>query len=182
MSARSAEAAAPRGRTGHHGWRRRIVVLLIVLSAVLVFARPAPVQTEAAWTDPEFGAASFTALTVPPVTASGCVVNPGLAGILGSFTMTFQLPAGYALANVSYAVANNAAMTGATVVTPSVAGPTGANYTATFGTGLLGLLGSNVYLGILVSQPSTTPAWTSPYKVAHGVVAALAINSSCTLV
>lgn len=161
---------------------QRVAASIAVVAALVVFAQPAPAQTEAVWADAEFGAGAFTALTVPPVTTTACGVNPGLAGILGSFTVTFQLPAGYTISNVTYAVANNAAMTGATTVSPTVAGPSGSNYTATFGTGLLGLLGSNVYLGILVNQPSTSPAWSSPYKVAHGVVSALAVNSSCTLV
>lgn len=170
------------GRNGSVGRGRRLAVALVVLAAVLVFARPSPSQTEASWVDGEYGAGTFTALTVPPVTTTACGVNAGVLGALGSFAVTFQLPAGYAIGNVSYAVANNAAMTGATAASPTVSGPTGGNYTATFGTGLLGLLGADAYLGIIVSQPNTTPAWTSPYKVAHGVVALLAVNSSCTLV
>lgn len=176
--------------TGRHGTavmlrrttRQRVAAAIAVVAALLVFTQPAPAQTEAVWADTEFGSGSFTALTVPSVTTSACTVNPGLAGVLGSFTVTFQLPAGYTISNIGYAVANNAAMTGATTVTPTVAGPSGSNYTATFGTGLLGLLGADAYLGIRVNQPSTSPAWTSPYKVAHGVVALLALNSSCTLV
>ncbi|MFG6491473.1 hypothetical protein [Microbacterium sp. P03] len=160
---------------------RRFGLVLAALAVIGAMAVPRflPTVTEASWADPESAAGSFTALTVPPPTVTACTVIPGTLGILGSFNVTFQVPTGYAVAAVGYAVANNATMAGASAVTPAVSGPASGSYTASFGTGLLGLLGSDVYLGIRIVDAGT--GWGSTYKVSHGRIGLLASSSSCAV-
>ncbi|HXH35667.1 MAG TPA: hypothetical protein VNJ54_14895 [Plantibacter sp.] len=163
--------------TGHRtSRRRRVGAVLVVLAAVLVFARPAPMQTEAVWSDTEQAAGSFTALTVPSVAITSCVFNPNIVGLLSSFTVVYTIPAGY---TINYAYSPNASFTPTTTITPtSTSGTT--TVTSTFGLGLLGgLLGSNVYIGARLTLPSTT--WSSPYRLVHGTSNALGTNGTCTI-
>lgn len=184
----SAQTTSPRARedaAGHSThWRRRVTAALVVVAALALFLRVAPTETEAAWTDDEQGVGTFTAASAlpKPVLDTTCTVVPGALGILGAFTMRYKPPAGLTAADVSYsyAVAGNAAFTSPTTVSPTISGPDANGFmSASFGTGLLGLLGSNVYLGV---RAQTSGSWVSGYALVHGVVGLAATSSSCTVI
>jgi hypothetical protein len=160
-----------------------------VLCAVALLTVPVAAaelqQTEAAWSDSEFGQANFTGITVPAPTILSCVPAT-LLGAVSTVTITWSFPAGTGYtkeANVNYFVAEGGLLTKLTSVLLgsglSTTGPVAGVYTTTFRPGLLGgLLGSEFLIGLQTKDGS---GWTSGLTPANVVIGLLGLSATCSV-
>lgn len=169
-------------------WPRRAAAALAAVGVVAALVLPAPEQTEAAWTDPEYAGGTFTAITVPaPTKGAECEIVGSLLNLLSSsMTLTWKIPnqSGYSLSNARI---NYTGATGLVPVTDTLLGSQlkttdlGNGVYATKLTGaLLGaVLGGTRELSVSMQHPS---GWTSTSLKLTGTWPALALGSAtCTL-
>jgi len=142
--------------------------------------------TDAAWSGPETGGGTFSALTVPrPVLGPTCTLVPGLAGLSPVITVTWTVPAGsgFTSANAQYAVGDLSGLEvilGPLLGSVSTTGPVSGVYTTQFGSGLLsGLLGGTKSVGVRFLHPS---GWTSNWSQANASMGLAGSNPQCTVV
>lgn len=161
--------------------RTRIAAGVVALALGMLVLTPKPQETEAAWSDPEVAASTFTALTVPtPLYGGECAINGSLLNLLlSSLTLRWKLPAGYTVADAQISYTGSAGLvpvtdtlTGTNLKT-TVAGDT---YTTVLTGGLLGAaLGATRVLSVQVVH---TSGWTSQSRTVTGVWPALGIGTA----
>lgn len=162
---------------------KRMIVAAAAVIALAAFVVSPPRETLASWTDTAYGTGGFTAYTVPrPVFGATCTLVPGFLGTNPVITVTWTMPAGYTLTNVSYgyvATAGLEVITGgllSNVVTSG--GPTA--YSTNFNSGLLGgLLGGSKTVGIRINQTGT--GWYSAWSSATASMGLAGINPTCVV-
>lgn len=154
------------------------VMLLIGIGFV-----PAVQTTDAAFSDPEYATATFTAFTVPVPTITSCTtVNNGL-GVFQSVTLVWTSP--YPAAGVSLTVTQGATTAPVPASNITTTGPSAGLYThtAVLSQGVLAslvtnLLGSTTTLTARNLLAGTT--WVSTGATRLLTVGALGLGSSCT--
>jgi len=159
--------------------RALVGIGVLAVAAALLVSPPRP--TLASWADTENATGAFGALTVPPpVLGATCTLAPGALGLNPVITITWSLPAGYALGDVRYGYYN---VTGLEVVTgallSSITTTGGPTYTTKFGSGLLaGLLGGSKSVGMLIVHSS---GWTSKWATVTATMGLAGANPTCTV-
>lgn len=142
-------------------------------------------ETEAAWSDSEFGAGTFNAVVIQPPTIATCVPAT-LLGAVSTVTITWSFPAGStytSAANVNYYVAEGGLLTNLTSLllgsSLSTTGPVAGVYTTVFRPALLGgLLGSTF---LIAFQTKDGSGWTSYLAPATVVLGPLGLSATCTI-
>ena len=161
---------------------RRGVVGLGVLSLVVAAAVSPPATTLATWNDGESGSGSYSAKTIPAPTVTACNISNTL-GIFQSVTLVWTPPtgSGYTASNFSVGTGATAGTVQPVVPQPTISGPAGGPYSATFSSGLLqsilgGLFGTTFSIGVR----STENGWTSAWSTRTVDVGLLGFNTTCT--
>lgn len=169
-------------------WHRRAAAALAAVGVVAALVLPAPEQTEAAWSDPEYASGTFTAMTVPAPIYTSCSAS-GLLGLTAVLTITWRAPAGSSGLTLEYGQSDSSGLLIpiissllGNVETNPVAGDPGA-YRTVVNIGLLGgLLGGKKSIGLRYSLPNGANPWTSQYMKVTGTWYALGLGSpTCAL-
>lgn len=167
---------------------RRLLGGVVGLAVLLgVASTPAAQQTDAAFTDDESAAATFTALTVPAPVESrspGCVASGGTLGLNPSVTIYWRIPAGvtgYSVADAQYVEATGGLL--GQLLDPLLGGisttGTASAYVTVISGGLLsGLLGGEKSFAIRLKGPG---GWTSSWLVADAKIGLAGANPRCTI-
>lgn len=161
---------------------RRGIVGLGILSLVAAAAVSPPSQTLASWTDGESGVGSYSAKSIPAPTVTGCTITNSL-GVFESVRLTWTPPvgSGYTAANATLGMGSTAATIQPAVPQPTISGPTGGAYSATFSSSLLqsvlgGLFGTTFSIGVR----STENGWASAWSTRTVTVGLAGLGSSCS--
>lgn len=176
--------------------RRRVLAGTVGISLLIAAGGIASTQpTEARFTDPEYGAASFAAISTTPLTNATCTLLPGLtfSGVELKWNSVYNMAS---ITDPTYSPVSGTNSTGATVYLArsniAQTGPVGGvyTYTATLNLGLLGgllgtLLGATSTLTIQERYPVAGSQWLTPPKQFRLTVAlggVLGIGTSCTAI
>ncbi|HEY9366737.1 MAG TPA: hypothetical protein VIP55_08900 [Agromyces sp.] len=160
----------------------------VIVSALILStgALGSAMETDAAWSGPEQGTGTFSALTVPrPVLGPTCTLVPGLAGLSPVITVTWTVPAssGFTTANAQYGVGDLSGLeviVGPLLGSVTTTGPVSGVYTTKFGSGLLsGLLGGTKSVAVRFVHSS---GWTSAWSQANASMGLAGANPQCTVV
>ena len=153
-----------------------------ILSLVAAAAISPPAATLASWNDGESGSGSYSAKTIPAPTVTACTITNSL-GVFQSVRLTWTPPvgSGYTAANASVGIGSTAATVQPAVPQPTITGPTGGAYSATFSSSLLqsilgGLFGTTFTIGVR----STENGWTSAWSTRTVNVGLLGLGTTCT--
>ena len=168
-------------------WPRRAAAALPAVGVVAALVLPAPEQTEAAWTDPEYAGGTFTAITVPaPEGGATPQCKAAYVIVLGSkLTVRWKVPSGapaYTSANVQYAKAVDGLLdpvTGPLLSSIDTTGTPSAYTTVVSGGLLSGLLGNKITFGIRFVDP--TSGWTSKWLVTDATFPTILGENDCSL-
>ena len=164
--------------------RRRIVAGIAGLALLLGVGLTPPVQqSDAYFTDAEYGSATFTSILLATPTITSCTVQNNVLGVFQSATLVWTAP--YPLTGVKL-TATSGANTGTVSSGISVSGPVGGvyTYTAVLTEGLLtsiisNLLGSTTTLAVTSVYPGSS--WTSPAVTRKLTIALLGLGATCTV-
>lgn len=168
--------------------RHRLLAGIVGLSVLLgVGLAPHVPQTEAAWTDAEFGTGTVTAINIPePISSKspGCVASTAL-GLDPKVTINWRVPVGvtgYSLTNAEF----GQIPVGGGPIVPLAPGTAGIATTGTIDAyvtqitgGLLGgLLGATMSFGIRFTGPG---GWKSNWLLANATIGLLGANPQCSM-
>lgn len=168
--------------------RARVAATFVAAAALAITLAPPPTATLGAWTDAEFAAGSFTALTVPAPQIDTCVASvvlvfPALLAPRVVLTWHYPFP-GYTLSNARFVYSASGLFNLIQVppanVSTTPSSPTGGGpFTTTYQGGLLGgVLGGQAHVGVYAMHAS---GWISAASTAHTTFPFVLGPASCTI-